>query len=141
MLRFFLSENMPALAAILIPDGKDEDSLAQGAFGILQAGLQFSRMLHGSPSSSAGDADAFYRAFVPELGSLLYPTQIELSKRCLKSERQEQDRVGATVFPGLVKVSRDNVDPKVPHAQTVVRRAQAICECALGFSSAPRNGA
>ena len=51
----------------------------------------------GSPSSSAGSPDAFYRAFVPELGSVLYPAQIELVKRCLRSERGEQDRVGEAV--------------------------------------------
>lgn len=141
MSRFFLLEYMPSLSAILFPDGKDEDALSQGAFAILQAGLQFSRMLHSSASSSAGDTDAFYRAFVPELGSILYPAQIELVKRCLTSERNEQDRVGATVFPGLVKVSRDSLDPNVPHTQTVVRRAQAICECALGLASTVRNGA
>lgn len=63
-------------------------------------------MLHSSSSSSGGISDAFYRAFVPELGSTLYPRQIELVKRCLRSERGELDRVGATIFPGLVKVTR-----------------------------------
>ncbi|EKM58521.1 uncharacterized protein PHACADRAFT_252924 [Phanerochaete carnosa HHB-10118-sp] len=141
MSRFFLSENMSALSDTLFPDDKDTDVLTQGAFAILQAGLQFSRMLHGSSSGSAGDTDAFYRAFVPELGSVLHPSQIELVKRCLKSEREEQDRLGATVFPGLVKVSRDSLDPNVPHTQTVVRRGQAVCECALGLATTIRNGA
>lgn len=76
---------------------------ASGGVSILDSAYAFSRMLHGSGSSSS---DAFYRAFVPELGSTLYPRQIELVKRCLKSERGELDRVGATIFPGLVKVTR-----------------------------------
>ena len=76
---------------------------ASGGVSIVESAYAFSRMLHGSGSSSS---DAFYRAFVPELGSALFPSQIELVKRCLKSERGEQDRVGATIFPGLVKVSR-----------------------------------
>lgn len=125
MSRFFLSEHMPALTDILCPAGQDDAP----AFAILDAGYEFSRMLHGAPSA----ADAFYRAFVPEVGSALYPAQVELVKRCLRSERQEEDRVGATVFPGLVKVTRVSADPNVPHTQTVVRRAQAICECALGL--------
>jgi hypothetical protein len=76
---------------------------ASGGVSILESAYAFSRMLHSSGSSST---DAFYRAFVPELGSALFPSQIELVKRCLRSERGEQDRVGATIFPGLVKVSR-----------------------------------
>jgi len=87
---------------------------------VLDSAYHFSRMLHGT----AGSGDAFYRAFVPELGSTLYPRQIELVKRCLKNERGEVDRVGSTMFPGLVKVGLDNV-------HTVVRRAQVICECAM----------
>jgi hypothetical protein len=133
MSRFFLSEYLPALCALLCPDGKEDSPACRGAFAILDAGYDFSRMLHGSPASSAGGTDAFYRAFVPELGSALDPLQIELGKRCLRSERHEEDRIGATVFPGLVKVSRVSADPNVPHTQTVVRRAQAICECAIGL--------
>ena len=83
---------------------------ASGGVSILESAYAFSRMLHSSGSSST---DAFYRAFVPELGSTLFPSQIELVKRCLRSERGEQDRVGATIFPGLVKVSR-MTDTKAP---------------------------
>ncbi|KAJ7168535.1 hypothetical protein C8R46DRAFT_1091964 [Mycena filopes] len=89
---------------------------------VLESAYNFSRMLHGTAGAGAGDA--FYRAFVPELGSQLSPLQIELVKRCLKNERGELDRVGCTMFPGLVKVGLDN-------AHTVVRRAQVICECAM----------
>ncbi|KAJ6561992.1 hypothetical protein B0H19DRAFT_1210041 [Mycena capillaripes] len=87
---------------------------------VLDSAYHFSRMLHGT----TGSGDAFYRAFVPELGSQLSPRQIELVKRCLKNEQGEIDRVGCTIFPGLVKVGLDNV-------HTVVRRAQVICECAI----------
>ncbi|KJA19501.1 hypothetical protein HYPSUDRAFT_44264 [Hypholoma sublateritium FD-334 SS-4] len=105
---------------------------ASGGVSILESAYAFSRMLHGSGSPSS---DAFYRAFVPELGSVLYPRQIELVKRCLKSERGETDRVGATIFPGLVKVTRGGTPGAPETAQTVVRRAQVICECAMGGSS------
>ncbi|KAF8071812.1 hypothetical protein FPV67DRAFT_898944 [Lyophyllum atratum] len=103
-----------------------------GGVSILENAYMFSRMLHGSGSTSG---DAFYRAFVPELGSTLYPRQIELVKRCLRSERGELDRVGATIFPGLVKVTRGPPLPSGHHGdnvQTVVRRAQVVCECAMG---------
>ncbi|KAG8798044.1 hypothetical protein FRC16_008137 [Serendipita sp. 398] len=107
---------------------------------ILDNAYAFSRMLHGSKSTSSGGADAFYRAFVPELGSVLHPKQIELIKRCLKSERGEMDRVGACVFPGLVKVSRgpsitaaDGSTSTGEDVHTVVRRAQVVCQCALGY--------
>jgi hypothetical protein len=76
---------------------------ASGGISILESAYAFSRMLHGS---GANQSDTFYRAFVPEIGSALFPRQIELVKRCLKSERGEMDRVGATIFPGLVKVTR-----------------------------------
>lgn len=93
-----LYEQVPELMKVL--NGKIP---ASGGVSILDSAYAFSRMLHGSGSASN---DAFYRAFVPELGSVLYPRQIELVKRCLKSERGETDRVGATIFPGLAKVSR-----------------------------------
>ena len=93
-----LYEQVPALMKML--NGKIP---ASGGVSILESAYAFSRMLHSSGSNSS---DAFYRAFVPELGSTLYPRQIELVKRCLRSERGELDRVGATIFPGLVKVSR-----------------------------------
>ncbi|KAF8150709.1 hypothetical protein B0H34DRAFT_666158 [Crassisporium funariophilum] len=125
-----LYEQVPELMKVL--NGKIP---ASGGMSLLEAAYAFSRMLHGSGS---GSNDAFYRAFVPELGSTLYPRQIELVKRCLKSERGEPDRVGATIFPGLVKVSRTATGPGAGETiQTVVRRAQVICECAMGSSSVP----
>ncbi|KAI0300813.1 hypothetical protein BC826DRAFT_990619 [Russula brevipes] len=109
---------------------------------VLEDAYKFSRMLHSAPSSAGAGADAFYRSFVPELGSTLYPRQVELSKRCRRSERGELDRVGATIFPGLVKVSRPApgsgaTPPAEATTQTVVRRAQVICECALQATSYP----
>ena len=113
---------------------------------VLEAAYDFSRMLHGSSSSAGGTVDAFYRAFVPELLSDLFPRQIELVKRCITSERGEVDRVGATVFPGLVKVSKGPATPSNdPNAgrpiQTVVRRAQVICYCAFELSGPAHSGA
>lgn len=125
-----LHEQVPELMRVL--HGKIPSS---GGVSILESAYAFSRMLHGSGSPSG---DAFYRAFVPELGSVLFPRQIELVKRCLKSERGETDRVGATIFPGLVKVSRAATVPGMEETvQTVVRRAQVICECAMGGPSVP----
>ncbi|KAF7374519.1 Pentafunctional AROM polypeptide [Mycena sanguinolenta] len=111
MAHSILTEQIPHLTQLLL------DLLPST---VIDSAYHFSRMLHGT----AGSGDAFYRAFVPEIGSTLLPRQIELVKRCLKNERGEIDRVGCTMFPGLVKVSLDN-------AQTVVRRAQVICECAM----------
>jgi len=122
-----LVETLPALTKVL---GGSTSSTAP----ILASAYTFSRMLHGAPSSSN---DTFYRSFVPELGSILYPRQIELVRRCLKSERGEQDRVGATIFPGLVKVMKGSTQPMERNQETthtVVRRAQVVCECALASS-------
>jgi len=122
MSQHIVSEHMPAIASLFA-----ENSTAITA--ILDAAYSFSRMLHGSKSTSGLAADAFYRAFVPEISAVLYPRQIELVKRCIKSEKGEACRVGASVFPGLVKVSKGGAEGQ----QVVVRRAQVICECALGL--------
>jgi len=130
-----LNEHIPALSEVLAPPGTKLPPAAVSQ--ILDVAYAFSRMLHGSKSSSGGTVDAFYRAFVPELGSVLYARQIELVKRCVKSEQGQEDRVGACVFPGLVKVSRGPRGPggqEPENTQTVVRRAQVICQCALGLA-------
>jgi len=135
MVETILMEHLPVLTKMMIsPTGSITDSAGAK---LLEEANAFSRMLHGSNSTSGGTVDAFYRAFVPELGSTLYPRQIELVKRCLLSERGETDRVGATIFPGLVKVTRGPGQGS-ENIQTVVRRAQVICECAL--ASAVGNG-
>ncbi|KAI0255038.1 hypothetical protein BJV78DRAFT_1111051, partial [Lactifluus subvellereus] len=124
-------EHVPSLAALLPGDGPDDPL---GTFAVLEQAYKFSRMLHGAPAVAGPGADTFYRSFVPELASTLYPHRVELAKRCRRSERGELDRVGATIFPGLVKVSRAAPGPGVAlgtTTQTVVRRAQVICECAL----------
>lgn len=128
-----MTETIPNLSRLLSVDGKTPP---QTCIQILDSAYAFSRMLHGSRSTSGGTTDAFYRAFVPELGSVLHPRQIELIKRCVKSERGEPDRVGACVFPGLVKISRGTVGEggkSNEDSQTVVRRAQVVCQCALGY--------
>ncbi|KAJ3890012.1 hypothetical protein GG344DRAFT_50525 [Lentinula edodes] len=126
-----LVEHMPALLKCM-----DGALPTTGGKSIIDAAYDFSRMIHGSHAPSG---DAFYRAFVPELGSTLSPRQNELVKRCIRSEAGNIDRVGATVFPGLVKVSKGPAIPgQEPEIiQTVVRRAQVICECALTGSSIP----
>ena len=142
MSQLILDEHMPNLTKVLNLYPASDPASHQSSNSVtrvLEAAYDFSRMLHGSASSAGGTVDAFYRAFVPELASTLYPRQIELVKRCLTSERGEVDRVGATIFPGLVKVSRGPATPgEKPDAsnvvQTVVRRAQVICECALTLS-------
>jgi hypothetical protein len=130
-----MNDHMPALASLLSGDDK---AVAPPIISILDAAYAFSRMLHGSQSSSGGTTDAFYRAFVPEIGTSLYAGQVELVKRCIKADRGEEERVGACVFPGLVKVSRGVPGPSGKPAedvQTVVRRAQIICQCALSVGS------
>lgn len=104
MSQTILEEHVPGIMSLL---GEEPRT---GNVSILETAYSFSRMLHGSPTAG-GSADAFYRAFVPELGSTLYARQIELVKRCLKNERGEEDKVGATIFPGLVKVTRGPIGP------------------------------
>jgi hypothetical protein len=136
-----MNDHMPALASVL-HRSNDKDVLPP-IINILDAAYAFSRMLHGSRSSSGGTTDAFYRAFVPEIGSALHAGQVELVKRCMKADRGEDERVGACVFPGLVKVSRGVPGPRgqpVDEVQTVVRRAQIICQCALGLSGLSPSG-
>jgi hypothetical protein len=134
--RSIFEEHVPSLAALL----RDNPDDPLGTRIVLEDAYKFSRMLHGAPSSSGPASEAFYRSFVPELGSTLYPSRVELTKRCRRSERGELDRVGATIFPGLVKVSRTLPGPGIALGdtmQTVVRRAQVICECALQATSYP----
>ena len=125
----FLTETAPELARLFIAEN---GLLVPPLIALMDSAVGFSRMLHGASAAAVG-ADTFYRAFVPELGSVLYPRQVELIKRCMKSENGMQDYVGATVFPGLVKVSNGpkGADGKSEMIQTVVRRAQVICACAL----------
>ena len=134
--RMIFEEHVPSLAALL-PDSPDDPL---GTRAVLEQAYRFSRMLHGAPAVAGPSADTFYRSFVPELASTLYPHRVELAKRCRCSERGELDRVGATIFPGLVKVSHAPPGPGVPPGhttQTVVRRAQVICECALQATNYP----
>jgi hypothetical protein len=128
-----MNDQMPILSSSLLRGG--DKGVLPPIIGILDAAYAFSRMLHGSRSSSGGAVDAFYRAFVPEIGATLHAGQVELVKRCVRADRGEEERVGACVFPGLVKITRGVPDPRgqpVEEIQTVVRRAQIICQCALG---------
>jgi len=142
-----LDEHMPNLTQLLhlYPASDPASNVSSNSITrVLGAAYDFSRMLHGSASSAGGTVDAFYRAFVPELAGTLYPRQMELVKRCLTTERGEIDRVGATIFPGLVKISRGpatpNEKPDMKNVvQTVVRRAQVVCECALTISGSALN--
>lgn len=133
MAHSILKYQMPEVSAIL------GDSIKR-AISVLEDAYIFSSMLHSANSNSGGTSDAFYRAFVPEMGSALLPLQIELIRRCLKSERGEGDRVGATIFPGLVKVTRGSRSTsnsqEQENVQTTVRRAQVICMCALNATGA-----
>ncbi|OSC99854.1 hypothetical protein PYCCODRAFT_1394283 [Trametes coccinea BRFM310] len=130
MSHFFLNENMPNLTQLL-QIHNDKTTPSGAVIPVLEAAYEFSRMLHSAPSGSGGMVDAFYRAFVPDVGSAMDPRQIELVKRCHRTERGEPDRVGATVFPGLVKVTKAPSGQAADDVHTVVRRAQVICECAL----------
>lgn len=97
MSQAILEEQMGSFLEILNPTSDQNIPTAPppcytAACKVLEAAYEFSRMLHGSPTTAGGMIDAFYRSFVPELGSTLYPRQVELVKRCVKSERGELDK-------------------------------------------------
>jgi len=132
------SEFAPNLCSIIMPSSDPHSPPAPTAEwqAIVNGAQSFGRMLHAGKVTGVGagqGGDAFYRCFVPEMGAPMVPQEIELVKRCMKSERGEVDRVGATLFPGLVKVTKAQDSDM---QQTVVRRAQCICECALAWTSA-----
>lgn len=127
-----LQDSLPELLSLLstpFSDPSSTSTVPPALVSILDAAYSFSRMLHGSKSGAGGRLDAFYKAFVPDLGTLLDPHQVELVKRCLKAENGELDKVGACIFPGLVKVTGGEVA-----SQTVMKRALVLCDCALGLS-------
>ena len=128
-----MNDQMSALASVL-----RKCDVVSPIVSILDEAFAFSRMLHGSRSSSG--IDAFYRTFVPEIGTTVHAGQVELVKRCMKADRDEEERVGACLFPGLVKVTREVRGQPVDEIQTVVRRAQIICQCALGLSERSSSG-
>lgn len=67
MMRHVMMDNAPSLLELVAPQGK---TLPDSLIAILDGAYNFSRMLHGSRASSGGGADAFYKAFVPEIGSV-----------------------------------------------------------------------
>ena len=132
MTRSIFQEHLPTLAALL--NDQPDDPL--GTRTVLEDAYRFSRMLH----AAAGPARRVLLLVhkLPELGSTLYPREVELAKRCRRSERGEAGCIGATIFPGLVKVSRNLLGPGVASgdtANTAVCIAQVICECALQATS------
>ncbi|GAA5866102.1 hypothetical protein JCM3774_000029 [Rhodotorula dairenensis] len=154
-------EHMPHVFSLINPGSPT--SIAPELETVLDASYLYSRMLHKSYSpGGALEGSGFYRSFVCQVGSPLDPTQLELIKKCYRTERGEPERVGACLFPGLVKETAVDTTP-LPHisirhgpgahnARTiqkkretrtlVVRRAQVICECALaaahGIATLPR---
>jgi hypothetical protein len=123
-MRMIFEQKTPLLAALL-PDSAE---VPLGTRDVLKDAFKFSCMLRGT----GPDSDALYRSFVLKLGSALHLGLVELVKPCPRSNRGEVDRVGATIFPGLFEVL-----PTPPMVQTVVRRAQVICECELLATSSP----
>ncbi|VDB85677.1 unnamed protein product [Peniophora sp. CBMAI 1063] len=117
MTQALLEEHFSGLTSALPPHQ------LQAALAILDQAIAFSRMLHGA----AGDA--FYRAFVPEPHGGLSPHQVELVKRCMRTEKGEHCVVGACIFPGFVKVIKEGAETNIS------RRAQVICNCALMLSA------
>ena len=57
MSRFFLSEHMPNLTKVLGLENNDKNTVSAGVFPVLEAAYEFSRMLHGAPSSSGGSVE------------------------------------------------------------------------------------
>ncbi|GAA5992942.1 hypothetical protein JCM10908_000759 [Rhodotorula pacifica] len=155
-------EHMPHVFSLINPGSPT--TIAPELETVLDASYLYSRMLHKSYSpGGALEGSGFYRSFVCQVGSPLDPTQLELIKKCYRTERGEPERVGACLFPGLVKETAVDTTP-LPHisirhgpgaynARTiqkkretrtlVVRRAQVICECALaaahGIATMPRS--
>lgn len=67
MMRHVMLDHAPGLLELVAPQSKTfPDSLIT----ILNGAYGFSKMLHGSRASSGSGADAFYKAFVPEIGSV-----------------------------------------------------------------------
>ncbi|KAH8921345.1 hypothetical protein BT69DRAFT_1298721 [Atractiella rhizophila] len=150
-----LTEHLPSTFPIISPHPSQLDpSLSQ----LLTSAYTFSRMLHasGRTGAAAAEGSSFFKAFVPEVGSVLEPGPIELVKRCARAERGEMERVGCCVFPGLVKVQAIDVDgaegeqggitavnlaaagaqkkkKRIPR-QLVVKRALVFCSCAMELS-------
>ncbi|GAA6044149.1 hypothetical protein JCM8097_004876, partial [Rhodosporidiobolus ruineniae] len=154
------NEHMPHVFALINPSSSALHSPAPTAGptiapeleAVLDASYVYSRMLHKSYSpGGALEGSGFYRSFVCQVGSPLDPTQLELIKKCYRTERGEPERVGACLFPGLVKETAIDTNPlpqiSIRHGPNgghnriaqkkretrtlVVRRAQVICECAL----------
>ncbi|BGP35086.1 hypothetical protein JCM10296v2_006916 [Rhodotorula toruloides] len=141
-------EHMPHVFSLI----NRSPTIAPELEAVLDASYVYSRMLHKSYSpGGALEGSGFYRSFVCQVGSPLDPTQLELIKKCYRTERGEPERVGACLFPGLVKETAIDTTPlpalSVRHGTgpqngrqplkkretrtLVVRRAQVICECAL----------
>ncbi|GAA5860952.1 hypothetical protein JCM8547_003899 [Rhodosporidiobolus lusitaniae] len=163
------SEHMPHVFSLINPPPPPSPvsptpaiTIAPELEAVLDASYVYSRMLHKSYSpGGALEGSGFYRSFVCQVGSPLDPTQLELIKKCYRTERGEPERVGACLFPGLVKETAIDTTPlpqiSIRHGQNggalagsgpnggarvpqqkkretrtlVVRRAQVICECAL----------
>ena len=117
LLQKIIDRKMPFLAAL--PGTPDDLNDILGTYDVLKDAFKFSCMLRGT--------DTLYRSFVPKLGSMLHLGLVELMKPCRCIKRGEVDRVGTTVFPGLFEV----LPARGLGVQTVVPRAQVICECEL----------
>ncbi|KWU41669.1 hypothetical protein RHOSPDRAFT_22579, partial [Rhodotorula sp. JG-1b] len=116
-------EHMPHVFSLINPGAPN--SIAPELETVLDASYLYSRMLHKSYSpGGALEGSGFYRSFVCQVGSPLDPTQLELIKKCYRTERGEPERVGACLFPGLVKETAKKRETRT----LVVRRAQVICE-------------
>lgn len=76
MMRNVLMDHAPSLLEFVAPQGKTPP---ESLMSILIGAHNFSRMLHGSRASSAGGADAFYKAFVPDIGSVRNKTRFNYS--------------------------------------------------------------
>lgn len=70
------AEHMPRLYALINPSPR---MLSAPLSNVLEASYTFSRMLHASKSPTGGggmESSGFYRAYVPDLGSVLDPSKL-----------------------------------------------------------------
>ena len=70
------AEHMPQLFSLVNPNPR---TLSPPLADVLEASYTFSRMLHASKSPTGGggmESSGFYRAYVPDVGSVLDPARL-----------------------------------------------------------------
>jgi hypothetical protein len=133
MMRVIFEEIMPSLAALL-PDSMEDPFRTRCLFE-----TAFKLLCQLNKAGVGLDPDMRYRSFVSQLENVVN-LNTELVKSCRPGERQRFDHVGATLCFCLLRISPRRPRPGVVPGeirQTIVHRAQVICECALQRQALP----